>query len=97
MTYLVQSRIAENYAMLDRVAQCATQDADLSVDCTKRGRRQFAAPFDELANWDGSCRVGARVARRRPVITDDELDEAVIASDREPLILAQVQLMTADS
>lgn len=90
MTYLVQSRIAENYAMLDRVAQCATQEDGVDGEAwTQTNRRAWAA----APGWDAAW-ASALASHDDDTTYDPGADEAVITDE---MILAQVQLMTADS
>lgn len=86
MSYLTQNEIANNRAMLDRVAQAAAQE-DKSSDpdrWTYENRRDWAA----APSWDAAWESG-RVAHPEEDY-DPGKDEAVIT---DGMILSQVQAM----
>lgn len=86
MSYLTQSEISNNYSMISRVAQCATQekvpDSDLWV---QENRRAWAA----APGWDAAW-SSARASHPDDDQYDPGADEAVITDE---MILSQVQLM----
>lgn len=86
MSYLNQSQIAGNQAMIDRVAQCATQEAipDAEAWTFKHCREWAAAP-----GWDAAW-ASAQAGHPSDGSYDPGADEAVIT---DPMILSQVQAM----
>jgi hypothetical protein len=86
MSYLTQNEIANNRAMLDRVAQAAAEE-DMSLDpdrWTYENRRDWAA----APGWDDAWE-SARVTHPEEDY-DPGTDEGVITDGQ---ILAQVQSM----
>ena len=86
MSYLTQNEIANNRAMLDRVAQAAAQEDKASDPdrWTYENRRDWAAAPGWDAAWESS-----RVAHPEEDY-DPGTDEAVIT---DGMILSQVQAM----
>ena len=89
MSYLVQTEIADNWAMRNRAAAAAEeQDAPGDPDqwATEHRREWAAAP-----GWDDAW-SSAKVTHEGEVDYDPGADEAVIT---DGMILAQVQSMVA--
>lgn len=96
MSYLNQAEIASNFAMTNRVAQCATQEGIPDADSWTNGhRREWAA----APGWDAAW--ASALASHPPEPPDPEnptvapaydpgADEAVIT---DQMILSQVQSM----
>ena len=88
MTFLVQSEIAANPAMLARVAQCAAKQGEPEPDgWAQLHRRTWAA----APGWDEAW-ASARASHEGDETYDPGQDEAVIT---DPMILSQVQEMLA--
>jgi hypothetical protein len=88
MGYLTQSVIAENFAMRQRVAQCAASEGIRDVDSwTHENRREWAAAPGWDAAWE-SALVDAEPEY------DPGADQAVITDGQ---ILSQVQAMAPTS
>ena len=85
MSYLTQDTIANNAAMLARVAQCAAQQMIPTADeWTRNNRRTWASAPGWDAAWESALAGG---------IEDPGSDEAVIT---DGMILSQVQSMMAN-
>lgn len=90
MTYLDQSEIARNFAMTNRVAQCAAEQGIPNPDqwTAEHAREWAAAP-----GWDDAWAYAQASHPPNPEggnAYDPGTDEAVITDN---MILAQVQLM----
>lgn len=91
MSYLTQSEIAANPAMLARVAQCAAQQGEENPDgWANTNRREWAAAPGWDAAWESAGVSHPPVEGEPPY--DPGVDEGVIT---DGMILSQVQSMRA--
>lgn len=89
MSYLGQAAIASNQSMMERVAQCAAQQAIPDPDVwTSQNRREWAAS----PGWDAAW-ASALASQEDAPTYDPGADEAVIT---DQMILSQIQAMNAD-
>lgn len=90
MSYLDQSEIAANQAMLARVAQCAAQQGEANPDgWAHEHRRTWASAPGWDAAW-ASALAGHPPVEGETTLYDPGSDEAVIT---DGMILSQVQAM----
>jgi hypothetical protein len=91
VSYLNQAEMAENYSMISRVAQCATQQEIPDADAwTQTNRRAWAA----APGWDDAW-ASARASHADDTQAyDPGADEAVIT---DSMILSQVQEMMSEA